>query len=342
LLLIIAVIAVGGFFLYGTLTDYKPQAIETITLKGIGKDIDTNFTFSFLSWNIGYAALGKEMDFFYDGGKNVRPPKNNYIKYRNGIKNSLSLYDSIDFILLQEVDANAKRSYYENQVDTFVHCFPEACYAFAKNYDVSYVPFPLNNPMGKVVSGLVSISKYKANEAFRYAFYANFSWPKSLYFLDRCFLLLRYKLANHKDLIVLNTHNSAFDTENKLKPKELELIKTMILSEFQKGNYIIVGGDWNQNPPHFDSLLISCDKCRNVLPVMSEDFLPNGWQWVYNSDLPTNRDVDDCYIKGKTGTSVIDFFLLSPNIRLISNKTLYEGFENSDHHAVYMKIILNQ
>jgi len=60
-----------------TITDYKPEPIEIIVEKGSNGGI-TNLqqnTFSLINWNIGYAGLGQEMDFFYDGGEGVRPTK---------------------------------------------------------------------------------------------------------------------------------------------------------------------------------------------------------------------------------------------------------------------------
>ena len=339
-LLVLIIIGIGSLFLYGTLTDYKPKAIENIAIKGKGNNIDTNSVFSFISWNIGYAALGKEMDFFYDGGTTVKPPKEKYMKYMIGINTTISMLDSIDFFLLQEVDMEAKRSYYENQLNTLATHLTNDAYCFAKNYDVKYIPFPIGNPLGKVVSGLANYSKYKPIEATRYAFSSNFSWPKSIYFLDRCFLLNRYKLKNNKEIIIINTHNSAFDANNELKPKELALIKTKAMEEYNKGNYVIVGGDWNQNPPRFDSTLIIGDASRSIFPSIDEKLLPNDWQWVYQPTLSSNRDVDKSYSKGNTKTTIIDFFLLSPNLEVLTNKTLDLGFENSDHQPIYLKVKL--
>ena len=53
---------------------------------------------------------------------------------------------------------------------------------------------------------------------------------------------------------------------------------------------------------------------------------------------PTNRDVDMSYQKGKTKTTIIDFFVVSPNITVESVKTIETGFENADHQPVIMKI----
>ena len=54
---------------------------------------------------MGYYGLGEHSDFFYDGGKDVRPNPNNYDKYWNGMQfTSLNIAMTKIFMLLQEVD----------------------------------------------------------------------------------------------------------------------------------------------------------------------------------------------------------------------------------------------
>ncbi|NJM15622.1 MAG: hypothetical protein HC896_09855 [Bacteroidales bacterium] len=68
--------------------------------------------------------------------------------------------------------------------------------------------------------------------------------------LDRCFLLQRFGLSNGKQLVVINTHNSAYD-DGTLRNLQMNYLKTILKNEQASGNYIIVGGDWNQCPPGF-------------------------------------------------------------------------------------------
>ncbi len=66
---------------------------------------------------------------------------------------------------------------------------------------------------------------------------------------------------------------------------------------------------------------------------ISPDYLPK-WNWLFDNSLPTNRRVTAPYKKGKTLTTVIDFLLLSPNIKGVSVKNIDVGFEYSDHQPV--------
>jgi len=82
------------------------------------------------------------------------------------------------------------------------------------------------------------------------------------------------------------------------------------------------------------------DVGREIEPVIEPDFFPEGWQWVFDPEVPSNRDVNQPYTKGKTPTTIIDFFVVSPNLEVIDVKTQDLGFEWSDHHPVRMRFRL--
>ena len=76
----------GVVLSYGTLKDFQPPPHETVfSFQKSNQAFQANDTISLLTWNLGYAGLGAEMDFFYDGGKMVRPKKEWHEKYLNGI-----------------------------------------------------------------------------------------------------------------------------------------------------------------------------------------------------------------------------------------------------------------
>lgn len=77
-----------------------------------------------------------------------------------------------------------------------------------------------------------------------------------------------------------------------------------------------------------------------IHPGMPRDFLPQGWQWAYDSIRSTSREVAAPYIPGKTPTTVFDFFVISPNVELKSVRTAETGFNNSNHQPVRLEFIL--
>lgn len=101
-----------------------------------------------LSFNTGCCGLGRDQDFFMDGGTMVRPESEQIVRDNmNGILSELARQDA-DIYLLQEVDFDSYRSYYVNQADTYRHGL-SLNMAVAYNYKCDFVPFPWP-PLGKV------------------------------------------------------------------------------------------------------------------------------------------------------------------------------------------------
>jgi endonuclease/exonuclease/phosphatase family metal-dependent hydrolase len=331
-----------AFVLFLTLTDYVPAAEEGIEI--IGHEArqmpDSVNEITFLTWNIGYGGLGEKMDFFYEGGTRVRPEKKEFEGYMNGISQVLAAHDSVDFIFIEEADIHSRRSYYWDEVAETGKTLHGRTTLFAKNYDCRFVPVPLDAPMGRVVSGIACFPRYIPDSAVRIDLGTRFSWPKQLVLLKRCIMVMRYRLASGNDLVVVALHNSTFDKGGELRKKELQKLHNLLVSEYAKGNFVIAGGDWNINPREFrPETIISGDKTKAIDPALDPDFLP-GWEFAFDPSAPSNRDVDGPYRKGKTKTTIIDFFVVSPNVKVRSVRTLPTGFRFSDHQPVFLKVAL--
>ena len=333
--IILLIILFGLFLLFATVTNYKPEISESVFESSLPDTIPVETNIDFMIWNIGYCGLSADMDFFYDGGVQVRTSKANVF---SNIENNLRLVqnnDSLDFILLQEVDEYSKRSYYTNQIDSLDNRLVNHKSFFAKNYDVKFVPIPPKNPLGRVKSGINSYSLYTPSSATRFSFPGSFDWPVSIFNLDRCFLVMRFPTANGKEFLVINTHNSAYD-DGSLKKQEMDYLKTFLLNEYAKGNYIIVGGDWNQNPPELDQKIFGkkATAKRFVLNPIPIDYLPSEWNWIFNSEISSNRYLNMPYNKDESTKVTIDFYLASPNIEKVDVKVIDLDFKHSDHQPV--------
>ncbi len=340
-----AILIFVGFVAYISLTDYRPAKVINLMPKenkAIVEPLDKD-TFNFMTWNIGYAGLGAEMDFFYDSGTRVRPTKKMVVKYLHGIEHFVSTHDSIDFWFIQEVDKHSHRSYYFDEVSAISAEKKGSHALFAKNYDCPFVPVPVYEPLGRVKSGLMTFTDYPFEEAVRYAYPLIAVWPNKLFLLDRCFILTRFPLANGKDLVIMNTHNSAYVYDSLQRVKELNILKNKMLEEYSKGNYVIAGGDWNANPPNFKPEgNYAGDRFVPTKVRMSPKTFPASWHWAYDASAPTNRQNYKSFVRGENGTTNIDYFILSPNVKLLKVKTIDLNFENSDHNPVFMRIVLKQ
>lgn len=116
---------------YFTITDYKPGATVNIYHTTVPDSVNRGDTLSIITWNIGYAGLDEEMDFFYDGGEKVRTTKEKTRENLGEIGKFLSSTGHFDFLLLQEVDKKAKRSWFIDETKYIAGLFKKSPMFFA-------------------------------------------------------------------------------------------------------------------------------------------------------------------------------------------------------------------
>ena len=143
-------VIIALFLIVLTILEYNPSNKESLTSIGNANldSIDLDNKYSITTFNIGYGALSETEDFFMDGGKTIRPENKSIVE--NNIKNIKKEIKKLNsnFVFIQEVDKDSKRSYNINQVDDLVLNNMEA--SFAYNYKAKYVPFPLPQ-LGKLI-----------------------------------------------------------------------------------------------------------------------------------------------------------------------------------------------
>ncbi|MDR0755115.1 MAG: hypothetical protein LBF04_06985 [Prevotellaceae bacterium] len=308
--------------------DFKPPKQQIIAQNDC--KILTEDTFDILTWNIGYAGLDASMDFFYEGGSQSRQSREKTCENLQKICAVIKDNDTVDFVLLQEVDIDSKRSYNINEfreIKTAVLSFDSY---FSINYKTFFVPVPIKNPTGKILSSLVFCTEHKVCKLESFAYPNTMKLPSRTFLYDRCFTVARYNLKNSKQLLIVNTHNSAFDSGEQ-RSEEIRFLKKIITAEYDMGNYIIVGGDWNQIPPS----CIDDAKATQyfVATPIPSDLFSDEWQW-FVGDIPTNRYLDKPYTAEHSLTTTVDFFLASPNVECINIKVIDLQFANSDHNPV--------
>jgi len=330
-----AVTLLAGFFLWAMVTEYRPKMVELIDENHITQKVPDEFIVS--TWNIGYAGMNAEMDFFMDGGQQTRTTKE---QTQSNLQNIIATLDTLyaDIVLLQEVDERAKRSYYINEFEQIADVMSGYHLSKTYNFKTGFVPVPIANPIGTVRSGLATLGKTTPIRVERYSFPNVTSVPQRLFDLKRCFMVNEYKTQDNKSLYVINTHNSAFDSGDGRK-EEMAYLRSVIENLYRQGAYVIVGGDWNQTPPDYPTEPTTPQYTPHR---MSKDLLPESWQVVYDSLAATVRFANEPYIKGRTLTATVDFFLVSPNIEALEVKCYDLEFKNSDHNPVVARFRLRK
>lgn len=333
-LLILILFFIGLFLLYlaySSFREYKPKPEISLLDYCEPDTLHLDSSYSVMIWNIGYSGLGKNMDFFYDGGKMVRDTKENVNNNFSAISEHIKANDTIDFFLLQEVDLNSKRSYHLQQFEDIGNIIPQHVGFCGINYKVDFVPVPPKAPLGKVESGIVTYTKYQPAAVFRRGFTGNYSWPTRLFMLKRCMLVSRFPTNRGNEFVLVNIHNSAYD-DGSLRAEQLSIIDTFALNEFNKGNFILLGGDWNQSPDGFNPAF------DQPFDTLNASFIPQtflkGWERYFSDSVPSNRRITIPYMRGKTLVTVIDYYITSPNLELSGIDCVDLSFEHSDHQPV--------
>ena len=344
LVVLVLVLAVGGLLGWLTATEYDPPAEEParVLSDGATESLRAGEELSILSWNIGYAGLGSGSDFFMDGGKNARAADEATVeRYLSGIAETLRT-SGCGLVLLQEVDSDSARTYAIDETAALAR----GSSFYALNYSCPFVPIPIP-PLGRVNSGLMSISDYAVAQAERLSLPCPFSWPLRIANLKRCLLVTRLDVAGtERQLVLVNLHLEAYD-DGAGKLAQTQQLRDFLQREYEKGNYVIAGGDFNQVFPG------ALEAYPNAHPelwqpgTLDESLLPAGagWRYAYSLDAPSCRLLNQPYDpadREHTQYYVIDGFILSPNVTLLEVETLGElDFADSDHNPVRVRLRLD-
>ena len=340
LIVFLAVVCVLGWL---TMTEYLPAPIED---EPVGRYGDTGRVLpgeelTVLSWNIGYGGLGKNEDFFMDGGKKSKPDDQNTVHaYLDGIYSTIAM-NVPDLVLLQEVDSDSARTY---GLDERKLLSPGMrCDSYALNYSCPFVPVPWP-PIARVNSGLYTMSRdLTIDSSERISLPCPFSWPLRIANLKRCLLVSYLPIeGSDKQLVLVNLHLEAYD-DGEGKIAQTNQLRDFITGEYAKGNYVIAGGDFNQVFPGSLAVYPNAHPQNWEPGVLDENLLPAGWTLAYDLTTPTCRLLNQPYDPSDmAGTQyyVIDGLILSPNVELQEAKTLDESFANSDHNPVLLKVAL--
>ena len=331
-------------FEYDRIEDNLPVAVTDT----VESELNVNTSYTAVTYNVGFGAYSPEYSFFMDVSYDDHTGKKVSGKYGKGISkedveantsgavNCLKQTNA-DFILLQEVDEKANRSYFVNQREAFT--FSGYNTAFAVNFHSAYLFYPFNDPIGKSLSGIMTLSKHKIQSTTRRSLPLATDFSK-FFDLDRCISVSRLPVAeSDRELVLINVHLSAYDEGGVIRAQQTEMFMDILSEEYQKGNYVVAGGDFNQ--------LLSTVEFPNtqhrqdwVSPFPTEN-LPEGYSVHTSTDKPTCRNANMPYVLGQSYTCIIDGFITSANVSVSSAKTVISDFEFSDHNPVSISFTLN-
>lgn len=352
ILLLVLLLIVGAYagYVFGTYSRIEDNQNLSVTHGSSGVQTAAPGTpYKILSWNIGFGAYEADFGFFMDGGTQSRAwSKERLLDNLDEIGTLLAAQDA-DLTLLQEVDFDSDRSYHVDEgltLRTFDGLDVYTDSVFAVNYHSAYLFYPLTKPHGASNSGLLTISKLGVKSAVRRSLPVETGVTKLLD-LDRCYSVSRIPVSNGKELCLFDLHLSAYTSDGKIADEQLELLLSDMQKEYEVGNYVVGGGDFNKDlleggseayfgiltedhtwaqPIRFD--LLAATDIRLIAPEGK------------GAPVPSVRNADGPYHDGQLVLTV-DGFLVSPNVQVLESEVLDTGFANSDHNPVVMTVKLS-
>lgn len=344
IVLLVIALLLGGFVLFLTVTEYRPADVEPAQFSILSDPtVFDGSPFRIVSFNTGYASLGKDSDFVLDGGKTSGTQDRPTVEANMAGIGKIFQDADADFYMVQEIDQDSSRTYGINQLDAYAKVLPDHSWYYAPNYVCKFVPFPVTDPMGSIHSGVATYSRYQVSDAQRISLPVPFSWPVRTANLKRCMLETRIPIAgSDAELVILNFHLEAYDS-GEGKTAQTQQVLQILQEEYEKGNYVIAGGDFNQIFPEVETFVKPTSQwVPGNLDPLPDSF--EGWRYVYDDSVPTCRLLNQPYDPEDSLTQfyVIDGFIVSPNLEVTQIQTLDQQFEFSDHNPVVMDVTLKE
>lgn len=342
-LLIIILIYVAYVFIdYYRLDDNLELAPDNP--QGSAKQLQTGKELTLTSWNMGFGAYTDEYSFFMDGGKYSRGFSEETVSATvKQIAADLKSFGS-DFYFVQEIDVDATRSYHINEYEMITAPFKDKSKVYAQNYDSPYLFYPFLKPHGKSVAGLATISDYSITSSLRRSLPIQSGFAKFLD-LDRCYTVSRIPTDNGKELVLINFHLSAYTTDPSIGDEQLSMLYDDISKEYEKGNYVVCGGDFNKDLLENSSEIfgVSGDD-YSWAKAFPYDKVPEGITVIAPFDaenpVPSCRNADRPWDKETNFQLTVDGFIISGNVKCVESKPVDLQFKCSDHNPVYLTFVL--
>lgn len=349
-LILILLVIVLGFLGYLKITEYNPKKIENLKVENKENEIkddknnnyELNTEYKLLSWNVGFFGMDKNIDFFMDGGKMVFPISQKQVEENISKAIEEIKKENPDIINLQEVDKYSKRTGFMDQVKILNEKFKQNS-IFAYNMKVKFVPYPIP-PLGQMETGIYSSSKKEILNPERHQLPIAFKYPVRLSNFKRAFTVSYSNInGSDKKLVLLNAHLDAYDDEKSgFKKKQTEEILNFMKKEREKGNYVILSADFNQNlkmlnKDEMEKIPSNLWRASNFdTELLSDKFK------LLHPNKNTARLNNKPYKKGSENTYyyIIDGFVVSDNIKVNEIKVNDLDFQNSDHNPVVLKFEL--
>lgn len=343
-LLLLCLAVALGYVAYLFMTYHRLPDTSEQHSNRTGNPAPADGTYTALTWNLGFGAYGRDFSFFMDGGREGRARSIQHV-YDNIVHCvALAAEQRPDFVLFQEVDRRADRSWHVDEADVIRETLGDYQDYYAQNYNSPYIIYPFNGPHGAARSGIITFSNRDIYRAERVSLPVETDWHKLLD-LDRCYSVCHIPTDDGRELCVFNLHLSAYTSDGSIATRQLEILLQHMLEEYRRGNYVLAGGDFNKDLLGDSGTIfgVSGEAYTWAQPI-DPDLFPEGLELVDSLDadhpVPTCRNCDTGYIPGQTFVVTADGFVASDNIEVTDCRVIDDDFLCSDHNPVVIQFKL--
>ncbi|MDO5449070.1 MAG: endonuclease/exonuclease/phosphatase family protein, partial [Clostridia bacterium] len=248
LIILLVIILVALAYVAYVFIDYdRIEDNQKLTINdNIGTTCEVGTEYKITAYNVGFGAYRADFGFFMDGGKESRAKSAESVNEAfDGITAVIKEQDP-DFMMFEEVDVDADRSWHINQKEILENAFTGYDSAFGINYDSAFLMYPVFKPHGKSLSGIATFSRFNMTSSLRRSLPIETS-ARKIVDLDRCYTVSRVPTSDGNELVLYTVHLSAYTSDGSVATKQLKMLLTDMQGEYDKGNYCIAGGDFNKD-----------------------------------------------------------------------------------------------
>ena len=344
ILLAVLLAAAGAYAAYVFIDYYRLDDMIGIgpeNTTGIAAQADVQYRA--VSYNIGFGAYSADFGFFMDGGDSARArSEEEVIRNVNGAIETAYAADA-EIIFFQEADVKGHRSRFVDQRAMIFEAFRDRSLVYAQNYDSPYLFYPFHEPIGSAEAGIITATDFGITSALRRSLPIDTSVMKLLD-LDRCYSVSRVPVDNGRELILYNVHLSAYTADESIVRGQLEMLVSDMTAEYEAGNYVVCGGDFNCDLPGDSMDVFGVYGDYGWAKPFDTSMLTDGLTLVAPIDraapVPSARNADGEYVEGTSFVVTLDGFIVTDNVEVIDSNVIDTGFEYSDHNPVYMDFML--
>ncbi|MBQ5317174.1 MAG: endonuclease/exonuclease/phosphatase family protein [Oscillospiraceae bacterium] len=340
-------IAAAGYVASVFLTYSRIEDNVTISTEGNAESpAETGEEYTAVSYNAGFGAYTADFTFFMDEGKESRArSEESVINCISSIADTALSFEP-DIALFQEVDTDSTRSFHVNEANLIRDRFADSDSfddVFTQNYHSAYLMYPLTKPHGASNSGLLTESRFHITSTLRRQLPIA-EGVKKILDLDRCYAVSRIPVENGRELVVINLHLSAYGTDAAQGNAQLEMLFEDMKKEYDKGNYVIAGGDFNHDFTSASKEYFNpgTDKTYSWCAPFPDDIIPEGFIKCtdYSEGMMHTSRYTNIPYSEDSFVVILDGFIISDNIECTYVQNIETGYLYTDHNPVVMRFRL--